>query len=53
MSKMRPMAHLSRDIITSVVSRMQSNTNIATNLFRASKAERSGWDIKFVMVILY
>jgi hypothetical protein len=42
-SKMRPIAHLSRAIITSVISRAQSARNIAINRFRALKIDGSGW----------
>ncbi len=48
---MRPMAHISRAAIASVVSRMQSTRNIAMNLFRAFKADRSAWVMDFMMIM--
>ncbi len=48
---MRPMAHISRAMSTSVLSRMQSTRNITINLFRAFKADRSGRDMGFMMMM--
>ncbi len=48
---MRPMAHISRAAIASVVSRMQSTRNIASNLFRVFKADRSAWVMGFMMMM--
>ncbi|MDJ0596289.1 MAG: hypothetical protein QNJ72_40970 [Pleurocapsa sp. MO_226.B13] len=36
---------------TSVLSRMQSTRNITINLFRAFKADRSGRDMGFMMMM--